>query len=99
MYSSFSSGESSSKPGGGSAGCAISKVYGPGGGIGLIIAKILAGRPKDVDDSRALWKLHGSTLDSSRIRRLLQLLDEALTESDLVTSFEAVTASVPRREP
>lgn len=63
----------------------------------LIIAKLLAGRPKDLDDARTLWKLHGSTLDTLRIRRMLQLLEEALTQSDLVSSFEAIRASVTRR--
>jgi hypothetical protein len=44
----------------------------------LIIAKVLAGRPKDVDDATALWRLHGSTLDADRIRGTLGLLEEAL---------------------
>jgi len=34
----------------------------------LIIAKVLAGRPKDLDDARALWRLHGGSLDADRIR-------------------------------
>ena len=56
----------------------------------LIIAKVLAGRPKDVDDARALWRLHGSGMDADRIRRTLRLLEEALGQSDLLPSFETI---------
>src|SRR5690606_20350859 len=58
----------------------------------LIIAKILAGRPKDHDDARAVWRLHGDSLDDDRIRRLLRQLEEALGQSDLVPTFDALTA-------
>ncbi len=58
----------------------------------LIVAKVLAGRPKDVDDARALWQLHAPEMDAHRIRRLLQLLEEALSQSDLVSTFEAIEA-------
>jgi hypothetical protein len=60
----------------------------------LIIAKVLAGRPKDMDDVQALWTLHGRGLDEDRIRRTLQLLQEALGQSDLLPAFEAI-ASAP----
>jgi hypothetical protein len=58
----------------------------------LIIAKILAGRPKDLDDARALWLLHGSEMDAGRIRRTLKLLEEALSQSDLLPSFETISS-------
>jgi hypothetical protein len=45
----------------------------------LVIAKVLAGRPKDLDDARALWQLHGQELDRARIRHTLGLLEEALS--------------------
>ena len=54
----------------------------------LIIAKVLAGRPKDIDDARALWKLHGRTVDADRIRHTLRLLEQALAHGDLVSTFE-----------
>jgi hypothetical protein len=57
----------------------------------LIIAKLLAGRPKDLDDARALWLLHGTDMDAGRIRRTLRLLEEALSQSDLVPSFETIS--------
>ena len=54
----------------------------------LIIAKVLAGRPKDLEDARGLWRLKGRDLDSARIRRTLRLLEEALGQSDLLAAFE-----------
>ena len=56
----------------------------------LVIAKILAGRPKDIEDARSLWRLHGSHIDRRRIRRVLRLLEEALGQSDLLSGFEAI---------
>ena len=56
----------------------------------LIIAKVLAGRPKDVDDARALWQLHGRDMDSQRILHVLKVLEEALSQSDLVSIFESL---------
>jgi predicted nucleotidyltransferase len=55
----------------------------------LIIAKVLAGRPKDIADATGLWRLHGVSLDVNRIRATLRLLEEALGQSDLVTAFDA----------
>ena len=59
----------------------------------LIIAKVLAGRSKDLDDVAGLWRLHARTVDAERIRRTLRLLDEALSQGDLVSSFEAIARS------
>ena len=56
----------------------------------LVIVKVLAGRPKDVEDARNLWRLRGSHIDRRRILRLLRLLEEALGQSDLVPSFESI---------
>jgi hypothetical protein len=58
----------------------------------LIIAKVLAGRPKDLEDARSLWRLRGADLDADRIRRLLRLLEEALGQSDLTSSFDSILA-------
>lgn len=59
----------------------------------LVIAKVLAGRSKDLDDARALWRLHERQMDPRRIRRILQLLEEALSQSDLVSSFDAISGA------
>ncbi len=56
----------------------------------LIIAKVLAGRPKDLDDASGLWRRHGRTLDADRIRATLKLLEDALAQSDLIASFDAI---------
>jgi hypothetical protein len=56
----------------------------------LVIAKILAGRPKDVDDARGLWRTRGQTLDAGRIDKILRLLEEALGQSDLLPVFETI---------
>lgn len=61
----------------------------------LIIAKVLAGRPKDLDDASALWRLHSGTMDAARIRHTLRLLEEALSQSDLVSAFETIARPRP----
>lgn len=63
----------------------------------LIIAKVLSGRPKDVEDAHGVWRLHGKALDVVRIRRMLGLLEEALGQSDLVSSFESIRQRAVRR--
>lgn len=54
----------------------------------LIIAKILAGRPKDIEDVRGVIHERRTTLDVRRIETVLRLLEEALTQSDLLSTFE-----------
>lgn len=56
----------------------------------LVIAKILAGRPKDVEDARALWRAHGNDLDLERIESVLRLLEEALGQSDLLPTLHSI---------
>ena len=63
----------------------------------LVIAKILAGRPKDLEGVRSLWRLHGTAVDHRRIRRLLRSLEAALDRSDLVSGFEAMRRAVQPR--
>ncbi len=64
----------------------------------LVIAKVLAGRPKDLDDARALWRIQGSRLDAGRIRALLAELQAALTQSDLLPAFDAISGSGSSRQ-
>lgn len=61
----------------------------------LIMAKVLAARPKDLQDAAALWRVHGQQLDASRLRRTLKTLQDALGQSDLVPAFDAVTRQAP----
>jgi hypothetical protein len=58
----------------------------------LIIAKVLAGRSKDVDDATALWRVHGARLDGARIRAVLSQLEAALGQSDLLPVFDRIAA-------
>jgi hypothetical protein len=63
----------------------------------LMITKVLAGRTKDLEDARALWQLHGTTLDAERIRRILGLLERALERSDLTPTFGSIARHPPAR--
>jgi len=56
----------------------------------LIIAKVLAGRPKDLGDARGLWRARGREMDVARISSILRLLEEALGQSDLTPAFDAI---------
>ena len=54
----------------------------------LVILKVLAGRPKDVEDVHTLLRIQGPRIDVARIRHVLGLLEEALGQSDLLATFE-----------
>lgn len=56
----------------------------------LIIAKVLAGRPKDIEDARGLWRARGKEMDVGRIESVLRLLEEALGQSDLMPAWSAI---------
>jgi len=49
----------------------------------LVATKILAGRPKDIEDVRGILRERLSTLDLESIRSTLALLEEALGQNDL----------------
>jgi len=55
----------------------------------LIVTKILAGRPKDIGDVRGILRERGSSVDLSRIRDTLDLLDQALDRNDLAAVLDA----------
>ncbi len=61
----------------------------------LVIAKVLAARPKDLEDARGLWHLYRRKLDVDRIHRTLRLLEEALGQSDLLPCFESIRDREP----
>ncbi len=54
----------------------------------LIIGKIMAGRPKDIEDARSVIHERRASLDGERIRTILGLLEQALAQSDLLPVFE-----------
>jgi len=53
----------------------------------LVVAKVIAGRAKDLDDVRGIVAAH-SALDRSAVARLLTELDELLERADLLPAFE-----------
>lgn len=63
----------------------------------LVVTKILAGRPKDLEDVRGVLLAAGAALDLARIRSLLQALDDALGRSDLGAAFETELAAAKRK--
>ena len=62
----------------------------------LVIAKVLAGRAKDIEDARGLWKIHGAHIDEARIRSILHLLEDALAQSDLLPAFDEIQRTAGR---
>ena len=54
----------------------------------LIATKILAGRPKDVEDVRGILRERFPDLDIGLVRSTLALLEDALAQSDLLPAFE-----------
>jgi Nucleotidyl transferase of unknown function (DUF2204) len=63
----------------------------------LVILKVLAGRPKDREDVRALLRREARPFDFDRVERVLGLLEEALGQSDLLPAFGALKPG-PTRE-
>ena len=54
----------------------------------LVATKVLAGRPKDIEDVRSVLRERLSTLDLDSVRSTLRLLEEALGQSHLRPVFE-----------
>lgn len=59
----------------------------------LVITKILAGRPKDLEDARLVLKRKGRSVDRRRIRAVLAELEEALDQSDLLSALDEIDAA------
>jgi hypothetical protein len=53
----------------------------------LIVTKLLAARPKDLEDVRELVASRGASLDHARIGALLEQLEQALGQSDLIPLY------------
>jgi hypothetical protein len=54
----------------------------------LLITKVLAERPKDLEDVRGILRERLAELDLARVRSVLELLDEALGRKHLRALFE-----------
>jgi hypothetical protein len=55
---------------------------------------MLAGRPKEIEDVRAILRERGGELDVGLVRESLRLLDEALDRGDLVADFESALGEI-----
>lgn len=60
----------------------------------LIVTKLVAGRPKDLEDARGILRERARHLDIRRIRRTLRLLGEAIARTDLQRAFDRELESV-----
>ena len=64
----------------------------------LVAMKVLAGRPRDLDDVAAIARVRRHDLNLGRIRATLRLLEGALDRRDLVSELERVVAGARRSE-
>lgn len=55
----------------------------------LLVTKVLAGRPKDLEDIRGVLAERGAQIDLVRVRTVLEMLEQALGQSDLMPLFDA----------
>jgi hypothetical protein len=62
----------------------------------LIVTKLLAARPKDLEDVRELIASRGSSLDHERIVELLALLEQALDQRDLLPLYQRLRDEAAR---
>ena len=58
----------------------------------LLVAKILAGRPKDLEDAAGVLRARRGSLDLVLVRSLLGELEEALGQGDLLSALEGLLA-------
>ena len=62
----------------------------------LIVTKVLAGRPKDLEDIHGVLRQRGGALNLDVIRTTLALLEEALAQGDLLPVFEDALSRIHR---
>ena len=62
----------------------------------LIVMKVLADRPKDIEDVVTLLRVQSARIDRARVRHVLQMLESALGQSDLIPAFESAVARAER---
>lgn len=60
----------------------------------LVVTKILAGRPKDIDDVQSVLRAQAGQLDLAWIREALGMLQDALGQSDLLPLLESELARI-----
>jgi uncharacterized nucleotidyltransferase DUF6036 len=65
----------------------------------IVVMKVLAERPKDIDDVVAILAAHPDDLDLDLVRSTLLLLEEALGQSDLLPALERALERARPRAP
>jgi hypothetical protein len=58
----------------------------------LVIYKMVAARPRDLEDAKALLALHRDAIDVTRVGRVLAEFDQALEDGDRVAKLDALLA-------
>jgi hypothetical protein len=58
----------------------------------LVITKILAGRPKDIEDAQSVLYEQRDSLDLKRVRGVLRDIEKAVDVSDLVRTLDSIAA-------
>jgi hypothetical protein len=54
----------------------------------LVVYKILASRPRDIDDAEKLLNLHGRVIQIARVRRLVQQFCEVLEDTNRLETLD-----------
>jgi hypothetical protein len=62
----------------------------------LVVMKVLAGRPQDLEDVAAIVAAQGSRVDLERAAATLRLLEQALDRRDLLPRLEQARAAASR---
>lgn len=63
----------------------------------LVVMKVLAGRPKDLEDVVAVLRANRDRIDVTAVRAMLATLELALGRADLVPAFDRAIADAKRR--
>jgi hypothetical protein len=58
----------------------------------MVTMKVLAGRPKDLEDAAAILSAQGATMSIDLVRTTLGELEQALDRSDLTSTLEEIIA-------
>lgn len=64
----------------------------------LIAMKVLAGRPKDLEDVVSLLSIQSAKLELAQVRETLRLVEQAIDQSDLLPQLEACIRRARRTE-
>ncbi len=62
----------------------------------IVVMKLIAGRPKDLDDIAAVLAAHPRDLDLTLVKDTVRMVEEALGQSDLSPLFDRALASARR---